>query len=54
MDLAAEQGIDLPVVVGVENVIERQAPFAKVTPEALPDGDHLRVVGHGPEYQGFS
>ena len=46
VDVASEVGLHLALVVGVEDVIEVEAPRHKVFAEALPDGDHLGVVGH--------
>jgi hypothetical protein len=42
----------LALIVGVQDVIERKAPFCKVLLKAVPDGDYLRVIGNRTEYEG--
>src|SRR5918992_280601 len=54
VDAAGEEVLHLPLVVGVEDVVEIEVAFGEPTPEPVPDRDYLGVVGDGPHEQRFS
>jgi hypothetical protein len=49
--VAGHERIHEPLVVGVEDVVDVEPALREVGPEALPDGDHPRVVRDGADEQ---
>ena len=49
VDVPGQQLLDLPLVVGEQREVEVDAGVAEVVADALPDGDHLGVVGDGAQ-----
>jgi hypothetical protein len=50
-DAAVELRLDLALVIGIKNVVERQAVTAEVFLEAFPDRHDLGRVGHRAHHQ---
>ena len=50
--VAREVSFHLALVIGVQDVIEIESVALEIGLEAIPDGDHLRIVGDGAEQQG--
>src|SRR5579885_499009 len=51
VDVAGEKRLHLAFVGRIQDVIKPQAALFEVLLEAVPDGNDLRIVSHGPKQE---
>jgi hypothetical protein len=44
-------GLDLPLVVGIKDIVEREIIAGEICFEAFPNSHHLRIIGHCSQKQ---